>query len=245
MIKIEGLSKSFGDLQVLKHIDLEINDGETFAVIGPSGSGKTTMLRCLNLLEEPDAGKVMIGSHSFEAGRIDKKKRLEIRRATAMVFQNYNLFENKSVIQNITMPLTVVKKISAAEAEEEARQLLKKVGLEDKADARPYELSGGQQQRIGIARAIALKPEVILFDEPTSALDPGLVEGVLEVIRDIVKGSVTAVIVTHEMRFARDVADRAAFFSDGVIEEVGPAKELIEHPQKEKTQHFLSRYLNQ
>ncbi len=244
MVHVQGLKKSFGDVEVLKGISLDVHDGETVAIIGPSGSGKSTFLRCLNLLEQPDAGTVEIGSHRYEGGKIQKSTYLEIRRATAMVFQGYHLFLNKTVIQNITMPLTVVKKEDKGQAEEEARALLERVGLANKADAMPAELSGGQQQRVAIARALPLKPEVMLYDEPTSALDPELVQGVLDVIKSVVEEeNVTQIIVTHEMRFARDVADRVAFIVEGVVAECGPAREVIEHPQHERLQKFLQRYL--
>jgi ABC-type polar amino acid transport system ATPase subunit len=244
MVHVEGLRKSFGDVEVLKGVNLDVQDGETVAIIGPSGSGKSTFLRCLNLLEQPDAGTVEIGAHRYEGGKISKATYLEMRRATAMVFQGYHLFLNKTVIQNITMPLTVVKKADKAQAEDEARSLLERVGLADKANAMPDELSGGQQQRVAIARALALKPEVMLYDEPTSALDPELVQGVLDVIKSVVEEeNVTQIIVTHEMRFARDVADRVAFIDEGVVAECGPAREVIDHPQHERLQKFLQRYL--
>ncbi len=244
MIKINNLHKSFGDLDVLKGIDIEIQDGETIAIIGPSGSGKSTFLRCLNLLEVPQKGSVAIGQHHYDSEHLSKNNYLEMRRVTAMVFQNYHLFANKTVIKNITLPLTVVKKIKEKEAVMIGEELLKKVGLLDKKDNFPSQLSGGQQQRVGIARALALKPEVILFDEPTSALDPELVQGVLDVIKSIAEDNITTIIVTHEMAFARDVADRVVFMADGNIVEQGPARELIEHPKEERTKRFLQRFLN-
>lgn len=244
MIKIKNLHKSFGDLDVLKGIDIEIKDGETVAIIGPSGSGKSTFLRCLNLLEVPQQGSVTIGNHHYDSEHLSKNNYLEMRRVTAMVFQNYHLFANKTVIKNITLPLTVVKKMKEKEAVMIGEELLKKVGLLDKKDNFPAQLSGGQQQRVGIARALALKPEVILFDEPTSALDPELVQGVLDVIKSIAEDNITTIIVTHEMAFARDVADRVVFMADGNIVEQGPARELIEHPKEERTKRFLQRFLN-
>jgi ABC-type polar amino acid transport system ATPase subunit len=244
MIKIEGMYKSFGDLEVLKGIDLEVQEGETVAIIGPSGSGKSTMLRCLNLLETPQKGKVTIGSHQYDSEHLDKKKFLEIRRATAMVFQNYCLFENKTALKNITLPLVKVKKMSKDEAEKIGLELLERVGLLDRKDYYPSQLSGGQQQRVGIARALALNPDVILFDEPTSALDPELVQGVLDVIRQISEEKITTLVVTHEMAFARDVADRVVFMDGGEVVEQGDAVQVITNPQEKRTQQFLQRFLN-
>lgn len=244
MIKIEGMHKSFADLEVLKGIDLEVAEGETVAIIGPSGSGKSTMLRCLNLLETPQKGKVTIGSHYYDSEHLDKKTFLEIRRATAMVFQNYCLFENKTALKNITLPLIKVKKMSKSEAEEVALGLLERVGLSDKRNYYPSQLSGGQQQRVGIARALALNPDVILFDEPTSALDPELVQGVLDVIKQISEEKITTLVVTHEMAFARDVADRVVFMDGGEIVEQGDAVQVITQPREQRTRQFLQRFLN-
>jgi ABC-type polar amino acid transport system ATPase subunit len=243
MIKVQNLQKSFDDLQVLKGIDLEVEKGETIAIIGPSGSGKSTFLRCLNLLETPDAGQVQIGEHAYDAKHLTKKKTLEIQRSTAMVFQNYSLFANKNVLENITLPLIKVKKVPAEQAHKTAIELLEKVGLSDKADAMPIQLSGGQQQRVGIARALALNPDVILYDEPTSALDPELVQGVLDVIKQVAQEKMTSIIVTHEMSFARDVADRVIFMDQGYVVEQGPAYEVITNPQQERTRQFLQGFL--
>lgn len=243
MIKVEGIQKSFGGLQVLKGIDMEVQDGETLAIIGPSGSGKSTLLRCLNLLETPQAGRVTIGSHHYDSASIKKKVRLEIRRVTAMVFQNYCLYENMTALRNITLPLIKVKKMPKAEAEQIAEELLERVGLLDRKNHYPSQLSGGQQQRVGIARAMALRPEVILFDEPTSALDPELVQGVLDVIRQIAEDQITTIIVTHEMAFARDVANRVIFMDEGRIIEQGKAWQVITHPREERTKQFLQRFL--
>ena len=242
MVKIENLHKSFGDLEVLKGIDLEIEEGETVAIIGPSGSGKSTLLRCLNLLETPQQGKVTIGHHSYDSAHITKSTYLEMRRATAMVFQAYCLFENKTAIQNITLPLIKAKKVPHKEAEAIAEELLDKVGLTERKHYYPSQMSGGQQQRVGIARALALKPDVILFDEPTSALDPELVQGVLDVIRDVARQKITTIIVTHEMAFARDVADCVVFMADGEIVESGNAREVITSPKEERTKQFLKRF---
>lgn len=244
MIKVRNIHKSFDDIEVLKGIDLDVNDGETIAIIGPSGSGKSTFLRCLNLLEVPQKGTVEIGEHFYDSEHLKKENFLEIRRATAMVFQDYHLFENKNVIKNITLPLTTVKKMHKDEANQIAEELLDRVGLLDKKDMRPSELSGGQQQRVAIARALALKPEIILFDEPTSALDPELVQEVLDVIKEIAKENMTSIIVTHEMSFARDVADRVIFMDGGYIVEQGNAREVITNPQQERTKKFLGRILN-
>ena len=239
MIKVENLYKSYGSLQVLEGISTEVQEGETLAIIGPSGSGKSTFLRCLNLLEVPDKGIVTIGEHTYDSEHLDKKKTLEIQRATAMVFQNYALFSNMTALKNITTPLIKVKKIPADEAEKTARRLLEKVGLSERSDFYPSQLSGGQQQRVGIARALALNPDVILFDEPTSALDPELVQGVLDVIKEVAQENITTIVVTHEMSFARDVADRVIFMDGGVIVEEGDPKEVIENPKEERTKQFL------
>ena len=245
MVKVENLCKSYGDLHVLKGISLEIADGETVAIIGPSGSGKSTLLRCLNLLEVPESGKVTIGSHTYTGGAIPKKTFLEFHRATAMVFQSYCLFENKTALQNITLPMIKAKKVPRHEAEKTAKELLDRVGLIDKQGAYPAQLSGGQQQRVGIARALALKPDVILFDEPTSALDPELVQGVLDVIKSVAEENITTAIVTHEMAFARDVADRVIFMADGTIVEEGEAAQVITAPRMERTRQFLKRFLGE
>ena len=244
MIKVENLHKSFGSLDVLKGVDLEVQEGETVAIIGPSGSGKSTLLRCLNLLEVPEKGVVTIGKHKYDSEHLDKNTFLEIRRATAMVFQSYCLFENKTALQNITLPLIKVKKIPAHEAQETGEKLLDRVGLLDRKNYYPSQLSGGQQQRVGIARALALKPDVILFDEPTSALDPELVQGVLDVIRRVAEQKITTIIVTHEMAFARDVADRVIFMAGGEVVEEGPAMQVITDPKEARTRQFLARFLN-
>ena len=243
MIKIENLHKSFDDVDVLKGVSLEVGEGETLAIIGPSGSGKSTLLRCINLLELPEKGIVTIGNTSYDSEHLTKSACLQARRSTSMVFQSYCLFENKTAIQNITLPLTKVKRISDKEAAAIAMDLLEQVGLADRKDAYPSQLSGGQQQRIGIARALALKPEVILFDEPTSALDPEAVQGVLGVIKQVAGKKVTTIIVTHEMAFARDVADRVIFMDGGEVVEEGPAYELITNPAETRTRQFLARFL--
>lgn len=245
MIKVEGLNKKFGSNEVLKSINLEIQQGETVTILGPSGSGKSTMLRCLNLLETPNAGTVTIDGISYTAPKVSKKITLALRRNTAMVFQSYNLFENMNVLENIIEALVTVHKRDKKDAIEVAYDLLDKVGLRDKAAAYPNSLSGGQKQRIAIARALALNPKVILFDEPTSALDPELVDEVLNVIKTVVKQKITAVIVTHELEFARQVSDRVVLMDQGVIVEENTAKEFFNHPQHERTKKFLSKFNRQ
>ncbi len=241
MIKIENLKKRFGELEVLKGVDLEIEKGEVVAVIGPSGTGKSTLLRCMNYLETPDAGMISIGDLDVDAKSVTKKDIHELRKRTSMVFQSYNLFKNKTAIQNITEPLTVVKNMPREEADRIGMKILQQVGLEDKRDSYPSQLSGGQQQRIGIGRAMAVNPDIILFDEPTSALDPELVGEVLDVIKELAKNHMTMIIVTHEMGFAREAADRVIFMDGGYIVEQGSPKEIFENPQNERTAKFLSK----
>lgn len=243
MIKVKGLHKSFGKQEVLKGIDLQVEKGEVVVILGPSGSGKTTFLRSLNFLEQPDDGEITIGDTHVNCKHITKKEILEIRRKTAMVFQLYNLFKNKTVLENVMEGLIVVKKIPKVEAEKISREFLDKVGLVDKYDAYPSQLSGGQQQRVGIARALALNPEVILFDEPTSALDPELVGEVLTVMKKVAKEGLTMIVVTHEISFARDIASRVIFIDGGVIVEQGTPKEVLFHPKEERTKQFLKRIL--
>lgn len=242
MIKIEDLHKQFGKNEVLKGIDLTIQQGETVTILGPSGSGKSTLLRCLNLLEVPTSGTIHLDELSYTAPKISKKTTLAVRRSSAMVFQNYNLFNNLSVIDNITEALITVQKHSKKEAVRIARDLLEKVGLLEKENDYPHSLSGGQKQRIAIARALALNPKVILFDEPTSALDPELVDEVLQVIRNVVKQKITAIIVTHELEFAHNVSDRVVLMDKGVIVEENNAKDFFRAPQHERTKKFLEKY---
>ena len=243
MIKLQGLYKSYGAKTILSGIDLEVNKGETVAIIGPSGAGKSTALRCINLLETPDKGTLTIGEKSYDLAKLTSKEILEIRQSTAMVFQNFSLFENKTALQNITLPLIKAKKLSKDEAEKIAIENLTQVGLLDWKDHYPSQLSGGQQQRVGIARALALKPEVILFDEPTSALDPEKVQDVLEIIKRISKEQhITSVIVTHELEFALDVADKIVFLADGRVVEEGTAKEVLKNPKDERTIKFLGHF---
>ena len=241
MIQISNLNKSYGNHHVLKGIDLDIKDGETISIIGPSGSGKSTFLRCLNLLEEPEAGHVTIGEYHYDEKTIHKNKKV-FSHITAMVFQNYGLFSNKNVLENITLPLTVVKKENSQTAKNTALKLLERVGLLDKQKAYPNELSGGQQQRVGIARALALNPDVILFDEPTSALDPELVGEVLSLIKKVASEKITTIIVTHEIAFAREISDRIVFMDNGYIVEEGSPEEVIDHPQNPRTKQFLQRF---
>ena len=241
MIQISNLNKSYGEHHVLKGIDLDIKDGETISIIGPSGSGKSTFLRCLNLLEKPEEGDVTIGEHHYDATHIDKKNFRDFSRITAMVFQNYGLFSNKNVLENITLPLTVVKKENSQTAKNTALKLLEKVGLLDKQKSYPNELSGGQQQRVGIARALALNPELILFDEPTSALDPEMVGEVLAVMKDLAKQGMTMVVVTHEMGFARKVGTRVVFLDQGEIVEENTSEKFFENPQSDRAKDFLSK----
>lgn len=240
MIKVTGLKKSFGELEVLKGIDQHIKKGEKVAVIGPSGSGKSTFLRCLNLLEKPTEGEILIEGENIT----EKKKDItHIREKMGMVFQQFNLFPHLTILENIMLAPTKVKKMKQAEAETLARGLLKKVGLEDKADAYPAQLSGGQQQRIAIARALAMQPDIMLFDEPTSALDPEMVGEVLEVMKDLADAGMTMVVVTHEMGFAREVASKVLFMDEGYICEEGTPEEVFDNPKNPRTQAFLSKVL--
>lgn len=245
MIEIKNIHKSFRGVEVLRGIDLSVQPGETVALIGSSGSGKSTLLRCINLLETPDEGEITIDDFHFRAGAVNRKVKQEARRRATMVFQNFNLFENKTALENVTEALKVVQKIPAKEAEEIGEEYLKRVGLLEKKNNYPAALSGGQKQRVAIARALALKPKIILFDEPTSALDPELVQEVLSVIRKVSREKVTMLIVTHEMDFARDVADRIAFMDQGRILDISPAKEFFAHTANERVKQFLASYLAQ
>ncbi|MGP7816713.1 amino acid ABC transporter ATP-binding protein [Niallia sp. 01092] len=241
MISVKNLHKRFGDLVVLNGIDMEVKQGEVVAIIGPSGSGKSTFLRCLNLLETPDQGEIEIGSAKINAEKFSRKEAYQLRQQTAMVFQNYNLFKNKTVLQNITESLLITKKMKKQEANEKAFELLRSVGLFEKKDSYPITLSGGQQQRVGIARALAVDPHAILFDEPTSALDPELVSEVLQVIRTIAKKNTTMIIVTHEMAFAKEVADKVIFMADGNIVEQGTPQDVFVNSTNPRTKQFLKQ----
>ena len=241
MINIENLSKNFGNLKVLKNISTTINKGEIISIIGPSGSGKSTFLRCINKLEEPTEGHIYIDGMDLMDKKTDINK---IRERVGMVFQHFNLFPNMTVLENLTLSPTMVKKESKEEAEKYALYLLEKVGLSDKAKSYPTQLSGGQKQRIAIARALAMKPEVILFDEPTSALDPEMIKEVLDVMRDLAKEGMTMLIVTHEMGFARNVGNRILFMDNGeIIEDCSP-KDFFENPSNERIKDFLNKVLN-
>jgi putative amino-acid transport system ATP-binding protein len=245
MIEIRNLHKYFKNHHVLKGIDLIVNQGETVAVIGPSGSGKSTLLRCINLLETPSEGEIRLDDLVIDAYRITKDVLLSARRNTAMVFQNYNLFANKTAAENIAEALITVRRMNKTVAMNVAQEMLSKVGLKNKADFYPFGLSGGQQQRVAIGRALALNPKVILFDEPTSALDPELVQEVLQVIRNVAKEHVTMVIVTHELEFAREVADRVVFMDDGKIVEQNEASEFFRNPTQERTKKFIEKFTRQ
>jgi len=241
VINVENLSKNFGDLKVLKNISTTINKGEIISIIGPSGSGKSTFLRCINKLEEPTEGHIYIDGMDLMDKNTDINK---IRERVGMVFQHFNLFPNMTVLENLTLSPVMVKKESKEEAEKYALYLLEKVGLSDKANSYPTQLSGGQKQRIAIARALAMKPEVILFDEPTSALDPEMIKEVLDVMRDLAKEGMTMLIVTHEMGFARNVGNRILFMDNGeIIEDCSP-KDFFENPTNERIKDFLNKVLN-
>lgn len=242
MIKVDNLTKSFGTNAVLKNIDLTVQEGEVVAIIGPSGSGKSTLLRCLNMLEKPDSGNITIADTMLNAEKYSHKEETALRNQSAMVFQAYNLFKNKTALENITLAPMVNQKMSKQEAQELGMALLKQVGLLAQAHQYPITLSGGQQQRVAIARALAVKPKVLLFDEPTSALDPERVNEVLQVIQQLAKQKITMVIVTHEMEFAKNVANRVIFMADGIIVEQGIAKQIIENPQQELTKRFLRQF---
>ncbi len=240
MIQVENLQKSFGGTPVLCGIDLTVRPGDVTAVIGPSGSGKTTLLRCLNFLETADGGTLRFDDEFFSLPAISKKAIARLRKRTAFVFQSYNLFANKTALQNITEGLIIGRHMPKAEAIDRGRKALEKVGLADRSDAYPAQLSGGQQQRVAIARAIAAQPEIIYFDEPTSALDPELTGEVLHVMRALADEGMTMLVVTHEMRFARHVSTRVVFMEQGRIVESGSSEELFTHPREERTRAFLN-----
>jgi ABC-type polar amino acid transport system ATPase subunit len=240
IIQVKGLKKNFGSLEVLKGVDMEIDRGEVVVVIGPSGSGKSTFLRCLNLLETPTAGDILFHGKSI----LRKDMKLDkYREKFGMVFQLFNLFENLSVLDNVTIGPRKVKKVAKEEADRKAMELLRRVGLQDKADSYPSQLSGGQKQRVAIARTLAMDPEVILFDEATSALDPEMVGEVLQIMRQLAEDGMTMVVVTHEMGFAREVGDRVVFMDGGYVVEEGNPRDVITNPQHKRTKDFLSKML--
>jgi len=240
VIVIKDLYKSFGDLQVLKGISVQVKDSEVVCVIGPSGSGKSTFLRCINLLETPTSGDIWIDGEKITDPQININK---IREEAGMVFQHFNLFPHKTTLENVSLALIKVRKLPKEEAERRALEILRKVGLEDKAHVYPAALSGGQKQRVAIARALAMRPKVMLFDEPTSALDPEMVGEVLNVMKDLAKMGMTMVVVTHEIGFAREVSDRVLFIDDGRIVEEGTPQDIFSHAKNERTIAFLSKVL--
>lgn len=245
ILKIEGLRKSFGRIEVLKGIDLDVKEGDVVAILGPSGSGKTTLLRCINFLEKSDAGTIVFDNTSHELSKIHHKEISAIRKKTAFVFQNYNLFANKTALQNVTLGLTSGRRMGKEEAGQIGLEMLKKVGLEDKADFYPSQLSGGQQQRVAIARALATNPEIIYFDEPTSALDPELIGEVLNVMKQLAAEGMTMLVVTHEMNFARNVSNRVVFMDNGNILETADSESFFKNPKEDRTKEFLKNITSQ
>ena len=239
-IVVKGLRKCYGELEVLKKIDIEVTEGEVLCLIGPLGSGKSTLLRCLNRLEKSNGGEIWINNQNLENKNLNINK---LRESIGMVFQHFNLFSNLNILDNITLAPVELKKMSKQEAEEKAYQLLDRVGLKDKAKAFPSQLSGGQKQRCAIARALEMSPDIMLFDEPTSALDPEMVGEVLEVMKQLAEDGMTMVIVTHEMGFAREVADRVIFMDDGYIVEEGTPEDIFKHPKEKRTIDFLNKVL--
>jgi L-cystine transport system ATP-binding protein len=244
MVEIKNVHKAFGRNKILKGVDIHIDDGEVVVILGASGSGKTTLLRCIGFLEKAEQGALTIDGRTVELNRAKKHEILEFRKKTAFVFQNFNLFNNKTALQNVTEGLIVARRIPKAEAIRIAKSALEKVGLSDRNDYYPSQLSGGQQQRVAIARAVALGPEVILFDEPTSALDPELIGETLSLIKRIAKEGITMIVVTHEISFASEVATKVIFMDDGLIVEEGPPSEVLVRPKEERTKQFLKRILH-
>jgi len=243
MIKLHNIHKYFSKHHVLKGVDLTVENGEVIVILGPSGSGKSTLLRCINFLEHPSCGIIDINGMKIDSETASKKDIRALRMSTAMVFQQYNLFKNLTALQNVTLGLTSVKKIDEKKARKIAQQLLNRVGLNDRMKYYPSQLSGGQQQRVAIARALALKPDILLFDEPTSALDPELVDEVLSTIKQLANEGNTMIIVTHELGFAREVADRVILMEEGLIIEEGPVEKIFSNPVEERTRKFLGKAL--
>lgn len=241
MVRLDNIHKSFGKNHILKGVDLTIKKGEVVVILGPSGSGKTTLLRTVNFLDSADDGSITVNDFTVNAKKHTKSQIIELRRKTAMVFQNYNLFQNKTILENVMEGLVTVKNFKKEDAERVSREILEKVGLSERCDFYPSQISGGQQQRAGIARALILDPDVILFDEPTSALDPELVGEVLNTIKAVAQTGITMIVVTHEIAFAREVASRVIFMEGGVVVEQGPPSELLVNPKEARTKQFLKR----
>ena len=239
MLEVQNVCKRFGSLQVLRDVSLSVDKGDVIAVLGPSGSGKTTLLRCINFLETADSGSMVFDGETFDLHAAPRKDIARLRRKTAFVFQNYNLFLNKTALQNVTEGLTVARRMPKAQALEIGMRMLEKVGLSDRANHYPSQLSGGQQQRVAIARALATAPEIILFDEPTSALDPELIGEVLSVMRELAQEGMTMLVVTHELSFARSVSHKVVFMEDGAVVEAAESKAFFENPKEERTRAFL------
>ena len=239
MLEINDIHKSFGDLEILKGINISVEKGDVLAILGPRGSGKTTLLRCINFLETADSGTMTFDGETFDLSHVSKKDIMHLRKKTAFVFQNYNLFQNKTALQNVTEGLIVGRKMPKAQAIEIGHKMLKKVGMEDRCDHYPHQLSGGQQQRVAIARALATNPEIIYFDEPTSALDPELIGEVLSVMKQLAVEGMTMLVVTHEMGFARNVSNKVVFMEGGSIVESGSSEDFFLHPKEDRTREFL------
>ena len=240
MLEVHGIRKSFGSLEVLKGVDLNVQKGDVVAILGPSGSGKTTLLRCINFLEKADGGTMTFDGESYHFGHVTKRQMNEMRRKTGFVFQSYNLFLNKTALQNVTEGLLIARKMPKEQAEAIGRNALERVGLSDRCGYYPHQLSGGQQQRVAIARAIATNPEIVFFDEPTSALDPELTGEVLSVMRQLTDDGMTMLVVTHEMGFARNVSNKVVFMEGGVVVEAAPSNEFFQAPKQERTRAFLN-----
>lgn len=239
VLQVKDIHKAFGDLQVLKGVDITVNEGDVVAILGPSGSGKTTLLRCINFLEQADRGEMVFDNQTYDLSNMKKEQIRQIRKNTGFVFQNYNLFANKTALQNVTLGLTTARKMDKKQAEKIGMEMLAKVGMQDRATHYPSQLSGGQQQRVAIARALAANPKIIYFDEPTSALDPELIGEVLNVMKDLAKEGMTMIVVTHEMSFAKDVSNHVIFMEGGNIVEEGNSKDFFENPTQDRTREFL------